>query len=460
MKRLFTTFALLIIIILGIKAQCTKLLDFTGTTNGSNPGGSLLYDGTYLYGMTYRGGANNYGTVFKIMPDGTGYLKLLDFDGTTNGSNPYGSLFSDGTYLYGMTRYGGANDLGALFKIMPDGTGYMKLLDFAGTTNGSYPTGSFISDGTYLYGMTHDGGTYNNGTIFKIKPDGSGYLKLLDFEVSTSGKYPTGSLIFDSTYLYGMTYYGGANGYGTVCKIKSDGSGYAKLLDFNGTNGSGPNGSLFSDSTYLYGMTQMGGANNDGIIFKIKPDGSGYVNLLDFAGTTNGSNPLGDLISDGTYLYGMTYGGGVNTLGVLFQIKPDGSNYTKLLDFGGVTNGSYPNGSLVSDGVSFYGMTFSGGTNSNGVIFKYGMVTGEEEINENNCTAIYPNPVDDILTIKNETISKDAIISIYNIEGLLLSRQTLKQSKTTIDISSLAKGIYILKLNSNNKTEVTKFIKE
>ena len=57
------------------------------------------------------------------------------------------------------------------------------------TINGSGPLGSLISDGTFLYGMTKEGGRYNqvpmstigNGIIFKIKPDGSDYIKLLVF---------------------------------------------------------------------------------------------------------------------------------------------------------------------------------------------------------------------------------------------------------------------------------------
>jgi hypothetical protein len=89
--------------------------------------------------------------------------------------------------------------MGVIFKIKPDGTGYAKLLDFAGTTNGSYPVGSLISDGAFLYGMTWGGGSgscnFGCGTIFKIKPEGTGYLKLLDFEGTTNGSKPYGSLI-------------------------------------------------------------------------------------------------------------------------------------------------------------------------------------------------------------------------------------------------------------------------
>ena len=136
------------------------------------------------------------------------FTKLLDFEGASNGSNPWGSLISDGTFLYGMTEYGGSNDLGTIFKIKPDGTGYTKLLDFT-DANGSYTSGSLISDGTFLYGMAYSGGTKNLGTIFKIKPDGTGYVKLLDFDGASMGDSPYGSLVSDGTFLYGMTSGGG-----------------------------------------------------------------------------------------------------------------------------------------------------------------------------------------------------------------------------------------------------------
>src|SRR3972149_6433582 len=92
---------------------------------------------------------------------------------------------------------------------------YTKLLDFAGTLNGSYPNESLISDGTFLYGMTHQGGTSNFGTIFKIMPDGSGYSNLHNFiGYPTDGAWPLGSLIANDSFLYGMTQSGGINGDG------------------------------------------------------------------------------------------------------------------------------------------------------------------------------------------------------------------------------------------------------
>src|SRR4051812_12092967 len=96
--------------------QLTVLHSFVGNPDGSAPWGDLLSDGTFLYGMTNIGGINDSGTIFKIKPDGSGYIKLFDFAGATNGSVPQGSFVSDGTFIYGMTTYGGINSEGILFK--------------------------------------------------------------------------------------------------------------------------------------------------------------------------------------------------------------------------------------------------------------------------------------------------------------------------------------------------------
>src|ERR1700741_4616744 len=208
MKKFYLT-VLLVFLFRMTNAQYTRLLNFTISTSGANPYGDLYFDGTFLYGTAMSGGASNNGTLYKIKPNGTGYLKLLDFMGTTNGSHPYGGLISDGTYLYGTTSTGGANSRGTIFKILPNGTGYVDLLDFAGASNGQNPYGNLYYDGTFLYGTATSGGASNSGVLFKIKTDGSSFSKLLDFQPATYGSYPQGCPISDGTYLYGMTEHGG-----------------------------------------------------------------------------------------------------------------------------------------------------------------------------------------------------------------------------------------------------------
>ncbi|HEX7413866.1 MAG TPA: choice-of-anchor tandem repeat GloVer-containing protein [Bacteroidia bacterium] len=112
----------------------------------------MLHDNT-----SKSGGSSSYGTLFKIKPDGTGYAIMVNFSGTAIGGKPWGSLIYDGTFLYGMTAGGGAYNYGTAFRIKPDGTGYLKLHDFGNSTDGSIPYGVLYYDGTYLYGMTSQG---------------------------------------------------------------------------------------------------------------------------------------------------------------------------------------------------------------------------------------------------------------------------------------------------------------
>ena len=360
---------------LGSSAQFTKLLDFDGAGNGSRPSHDLISDGTFLYGTTDAGGTSNFGTIFKIKPDGSGYVKLFEFGALVNGRSPGGSLISDGTFLYGTTTLGGTGGFGVIYKIKLDGTGFAKIHDFTGAPDGKTPQGSLLFDGTFLYGTTYVGGSNNFGSIYKVKTDGTGYARLLDFAGVSTGRSPTGSLFSDGTFLYGTTLSGGTIGSGTVFKIKPDGTSFAKLWDFGGVgDGTAPEGTLISDGTFLYGMTPFGGvAGDDGTIFKIKPDGTGYVKLMDFSPSA-GQFPHGSLVYDGTFLYGMASLGGANNAGTLFRLKSDGTGYTKLIDFSnGTADGCAPKGSLIYDGSFLYGMTYACGASNFGTIFKYSL---------------------------------------------------------------------------------------
>ncbi len=70
---------------------------------------------------------------------------------------------------------------------------------------------------------------------------------------------------------------------------------------------------------------------------------------------------------------------------------------------------------------------------------------------------IFPNPTKDNLSIETLQIST---IEILNIQGQRVLQNQIQPGKTDIDISSIAKGIYILRLSGSDKTEVTRFVKE
>ncbi|MCW5908169.1 MAG: hypothetical protein KIS94_09940, partial [Chitinophagales bacterium] len=353
----------------GLYAQ-QVLHHFDYNNDGGYPNGDLVSDGTWLYGTTNSGGSYGYGTIFKVKTDGSNFTILRSLDGL--GANPAGRLVLNGAYLYGMATDGGIYGFGAIFRVDTiNGSGYTTLFDFD-YSNGASPNGGLYTDGNRLYGMTKYGGNNGSGLIFKMNPDGTGFTVLHYFD-SSNGINPEGGLISDGTYLYG-TALGGNNGAGVVFRIDTvDGSNFIKLYDFVSVNGSNPCGSLILGGTWLFGMTTFGGINNNGVVFKIKTDGTNFNKLLDFD-LNNGRYPNGSLVTDGTWLYGMTeHDGGGGVSGVLFKLKQDGSSYNKLINFTGA-NGQNPRGGLTMISNTcpiLYGMTKYGGTYSKGIIFKY-----------------------------------------------------------------------------------------
>src|SRR5215218_9761162 len=94
-----------------------------------------------LVGTTI-GGAEGYGTIFSVVPGGTGATVHHKFQGNPNGSNPFSSVTigTDGD-LYGTNYRGGIRALGTVYKVKKDGTGFKVLHSFTGGTDGSEPYG-------------------------------------------------------------------------------------------------------------------------------------------------------------------------------------------------------------------------------------------------------------------------------------------------------------------------------
>jgi uncharacterized repeat protein (TIGR03803 family) len=198
---------------------------------GVIPYGSLTLSGSTLYGMTEGGGTDSYGTIFQINTDGTGYQVLHNFGGGSDGDWPRDSLTLSGTRLYGMTSgYPLANsdfiaDFGTIFQINTDGTGYQVLHNFGGRSDGAWPFGHLTLSGSTLYGMTAGeqingtgGGGGVWGTIFQINTDGTGYQILYSLSYD-EGVFPYGSLTLSGSMLYGMTSGGGAGDTGTIFSL-------------------------------------------------------------------------------------------------------------------------------------------------------------------------------------------------------------------------------------------------
>ncbi len=101
-------------------------------------------------------------------------------------------------------------------------------------------------------------------------------------------------------------------------------------------------------------------------------------------------------------------------------------------------------------------------TNTEGDIAIYGNAAlGINELDVSQIT-IYPNPANKILILSSANIAGKLTIEIFNIEGKVLKSEALLfKNQTTIDVSNLKRGVYLLKIeNGNGNVTIKKFVKE
>jgi uncharacterized repeat protein (TIGR03803 family) len=351
------------------------LKSFTGGADGSYPAyyGYLTVYNDVLYGMTAQDGSSWGGVMFKLNPDGTGYTVLYNFN-NTSGTSPYGGFVNIGGTFYGVMPQGGSLSKGTIFKIQPDGTGLTVLHAFAGGgTGGQAPYGSVFASGGKLYGTTYQGGDSNVGTVFSINEDGTGFTLLYEFSESiANGKLPRSGLTLEAGQLYGTTYSSYNSGPGSIFHLSTDGSSSAHLtLPLTRTRSL--NSELTAYGGKLYGTSATGGRYVRGSLFSINLDGTSPTVLHEFpSSTSDGYTPYGALIEIGGYLYGTTSSGGTNNGGVIFKMNANGSNYSILYQFDCADSGGCQPyyGRLLHYNGELYGATAAGGTSGLGVIFK------------------------------------------------------------------------------------------
>jgi len=345
-------------------------------TDGQEPYAGVITDSAgNIYGTAQTGGVNGRGTVFKISATGTETILHSFGTSATDGLTPRGGVIIDSAgNIYGTTLDGGANHMGAVFKIDTAGAETILYSFGGGANDGWSPTGGLIMDSAgNLYGTTSVGGSGGGGTVFKI---GGGETILHSFDAGNiDGADPYGGVIMDSAgNLYGTTTQGGAYFEGTVFKISA--AGTETILHSFGaspTDGRVPTAGLIMDSAgNLYGATTYGGANTSGTVFKIDNAGTETILYSFAASATDGRlpGPYSALIMDNVgSLYGTTANGGVNHMsplgdGTAFKISAAGTE-TILYSFGSsASDGLAPYAGLTVDSVgNLYGTTMNGGAN-------------------------------------------------------------------------------------------------
>lgn len=366
----------------------------------------ITSEGTAMAGLVQGKDGNFYGTtdstVFKITPAGTLtalYISLGDINGAT-------ALLqgADGNF-YGST----AGASGMVFQITPSGS-LNRLHTFTGSGPSAQASLIETTNGC-LYGMTSDIPNLTFGTVFSLcltpsfsifglSPNqatagGSAFtltvhgarfgaattvlwngLSLSTTFVSTTqvmAAVPASLIASPGSANVDVQVPGNtSNTLAFTIDSLANGQGFTTLANFNGTNGNAASTALVQGTDgNFYGTTSSGGVNNLGTVFKMTPQGA-LTTLYSFRGA-DGANPQAGLVqgTDGNF-YGTTYGGGITGDGTVFRITPDGSLLSLYSLNLATDSAANPSAALIqaADG-NFYGTTAQGGAQAGaGTVFK------------------------------------------------------------------------------------------
>jgi uncharacterized repeat protein (TIGR03803 family) len=289
------------------------------------------------------------GIVFKLTPTAKGPWKetvLHHFTGGPDGANPFDGLVQDKAgNFYGTTSGGGPVGLGVAFKLSHTTTGWKEtvLHGFGIESDAAAPASSLVFDGAgNLYGTSFFGGAQNLGTVFKLTPQPSGSWTstvLHSFLGGADGLEPIAPVVLDKVgNVYGASQQlGNILPCGTVFKLTAA-NGYAETIlhtfrgTFHGGDGCYANGLAFDSKGNLFATASSGGTDNAGIIFKLTQTtltstGWRFSILHNFIGdqigSTDGELPLAPMtFGPGGALFGTTIGPGFPAGGEVFKFVP------------------------------------------------------------------------------------------------------------------------------------------
>jgi uncharacterized repeat protein (TIGR03803 family) len=401
----------------------TVLYSFPGGANGQSPQGALARDSSgNLYGTTVGGGVTNNtggcGIVFELTPaSGGGYtpsvLYTFQSVSSTDGCNPESGVILDSTgNIYGTTINGGANGVGIVFELVHgSGDTWTEniLWNFTSGDDGAYPGNIIFDSKGNLYGTTTAGGVQictldgaeaGCGTVYELTPTTSGEWNettLYQFPNEDSGITPNSVAIDSQGNLFGTTFFGGPpprvdcnseNGCGVVFELtrKTTGSfGYKVIYAFaskSTTDGENPTGVAISNGARLYGATNTGGTAGYGTVWELSYGKSGWTEsiLYNFQGGNDAASPNSPvLLGAGGALYGAAGSTGVEYCkggcGTLFRLDDTKSGWEEnvLLRFDKSDGDEYGSSAgLIQDPAgNLYGVTASGGSAGDGVVFEF-----------------------------------------------------------------------------------------
>ena len=218
-----------------------------------------------------------------------------------------------------------------------------------------------------------------NGTFYGITGGGYFFSFNLSSDLPTTladaGDNASPSPVIDLTTdghanIYGVTSMGGQNSDGSVFEFNTNTSMLTTIGSFDASNGGPSSPPVLAQNGEIYGT----GAS---AFYQLDP-GTGNITTLGSVATVTGGAPIGDLVADNQgNLYGVTFNGGANSVGSVFEANENTGKISLLASLGG-DYGSNPEAGLIEDSAGdLFGTTSTGGQNGDGTVFEYDSNTGQ-----------------------------------------------------------------------------------
>ena len=419
----------------------------------------------------------------KQTPDG-GYILVGYSDSNISGDKTENS---QGLYDYWIVKLDETGNISWQNTIGGDSKDILKSVEL--TTDGGYLIG-----GTSSSSLSGDRTVYNNDTsdFWVLKLDEEGNILFQKAYSFLTGAINGGALRLtdDGGYVIGTTTGGGSIGTEdkyAIMKIKAN--GYEEWEKYYGGDGwevftnlilTSDGGYMvigFSDSDASGDKTDDSKGGPDYWILKL--DNNGDIEWQKTIGGDDADAPYGIMeTSDGGYfISGYSYS---NISGDKTENNNGITDYwilklnsVGIIEWQNSIGGSYgqrfprallnPDGSYTIIGDSTSNISGDKTENSRGGndfwIIKHAGTLGLEENPFTTAISLYPNPAKNTLHLntQDQTINQ---VNIYTMTGSRVMQLDINTVSPTVDVSSLASGVYYIQLYSGKNVALKKFVKE
>ena len=236
----------------------------------------------------------------------------------------------------------------------------------------------------------------------------------------------------------------------------------------NGTNNSVE---LFATSkTSLFGALDISGYNaapncptDSAVVLATAPANTFFRGIAFTPGALPGDLPIAFRSFNGSLVNGYanlswTTATETNSKGFEIEKSKDGKNFSSI---GYVPANNKPASYEFSDptklaGLQYYRLKV---TNKDGSNNYSSIVALNDKVSVK--LSVYPNPVANTATISHREADANAVLKITSIDGKTITTYTVQTgaTETSVDVSRLVKGSYIVSFENNNTKTVTQFVK-